>query len=335
MADFEKINFTQEEIDFAKGLSLSGIASYLGFNVIKKGHVFCLQEMDSLVIFNDLTWKRFSNKGNITGGTTIDFVMEYGNLQRNSFESEFVAALRFLLDYGSYKSFSHDEIKSINKKHSEEIKIRDSENKEMILPEKNPTGYKRAYAYLIQKRKLSANVVNYFVRNKLMYEEKEHHNIVFLGYDSERKIRFATKRGTMDINGQKYRGDVEGNDKRYGINIVNKNSDVVNVFEASIDMMSYCDLYNDLDKTNKIALSMVADLPLETFLKENPNIKNINLYLDNDEAGRKNALIIQKKYQELGYHVKDNVVPYGKDMNEYLQIYRDKNFQEIRNDIKL
>lgn len=70
---------------------------------------------------------------------------------------------------------------------------------------------------------MSQQIVDYFVRDlKILYEEKEHHNLVFLGKDKDGIVRYATKRGTADIYGKKYRGDVAGNDKNYGINIVNE-----------------------------------------------------------------------------------------------------------------
>lgn len=79
-------------------------------------------------------------------------------------------------------------------------------------------------------------------------------------------------RGVFDKNGHAFKCDVKGNDKTYGFNVANDNSDELEVFEGAIDLLSYCDIYDDYE-TNKIALGMVADAPLETFLKEHPGIK--------------------------------------------------------------
>lgn len=101
--------------------------------------------------------------------------------------------------------------------------IKPREHAEFVLPEAMLGTYRRAYAYLIKTRGLSQQIVDYFVRDlKILYEEKEHHNLVFLGKDKDGIVRYATKRGTADIYGKKYRGDVAGNDKNYGINIVNE-----------------------------------------------------------------------------------------------------------------
>ena len=321
--------FSDNEINYVKSLSLTAIASGLGYTVVKKGSLHSLKEMDSLMIYNDRTWYRWSGRGEKNGGSTIDFVIEFGNIIPDKDENIITAAVKYLLETGGYKLFSKGDIKNINYETSAINEDKINQKKEMQLPEKNPYGYKRAYGYLIKKRGLSADVINYFVRNKLLYEDAEHHNIVFCGYDKDKNIKFATKRGTCDIDGKRYRGDVAGNDKNYGVNIVNKNSDTVNVFEACIDMMSYCDLFFDTDKTNKLALSMLSDAPLETFIKENPQIKNINLWLDNDEPGREAAEKIRKKYTEKGFFVKKNIVPEGKDVNEYLQICNEKNIRDV------
>ena len=64
---------------------------------------------------------------------------------------------------------------------------------------------------------------------------------------------------------------------------------------------------------------MTADAPLETFLKENPQIGSIKFCLDNDEAGRKATEVLLKKYYELGYEVEDCPPPRThKDFNDWL-----------------
>ncbi len=60
----EKISCTDEEIAYVKNLSLSQLASSLGYTVVKTGAYYHLKEMDSLVIYNDRTWNRWSSKGN-------------------------------------------------------------------------------------------------------------------------------------------------------------------------------------------------------------------------------------------------------------------------------
>ena len=71
---------------------------------------------------------------------------------------------------------------------------------------------------------------------------------------------------------------MEGNDKNYGFNVVNVNSTELVVFEAAIDLMSYVDIFAD-HESNKLALGMLADAPLATFLREHPQISFIRFCL--------------------------------------------------------
>ena len=105
---------------------------------------------------------------------------------------------------------------------------------------------------------------------------------------------------------------------RHGFNVVNVNSTELVVFEAAIDLMSYVDIFADYE-SNKLALGMLADAPLETFLREHPQITSIRFCLDGDEPGRKAAAELMRKYYELGYEVEDCPPPAGyKDYNEWL-----------------
>ena len=110
---------------------------------------------------------------------------------------------------------------------------------------------------------------------------------MFLGRDKKGKIQYAGVHGTLELNGKKaFRGDVEGNNKSYGVNLRNDKSTKLVVLEAVIDLMSYFEIQNKMKESceeNLLALGMLADLPLETFLKENPQIKEIIFALDHDE----------------------------------------------------
>lgn len=292
--------FSDEQLEKAKKVSMIKLAENLGYTVVKKGQHYSLKEMDSIMIYDDKTWYRFSRN---YGGTQIDFLMRFANLNA-------VEAVEYLLKMDNCY---------IEEKANRQTKADNNEPKKMILPEASDN-YKRSFAYLINKRCLNSKVIQYFIDKGILYEEKEFHNIVFLGRDKEGNIKYATKHGTMDMNGKCFKGDVEGNDKRYGVNIVNKESRVLNVFEAAIDMMSFCQLKNDFGDTNKLALGMLHDKPLETFLTENPLIQEINFFLDSDEPGREAAAKYERKYTDRGYVVGNYSVREGKDVNEYLQI---------------
>lgn len=320
------VGYSVQEREEALTVSLCSIASSLGYTPVRSGGHYSLKEMDSLVIYNDRSWNRWSGKGSITGGTQIDFLMAFGGIDTPP------QAIKWLLDF---KGSPAEQTYMRNNPIEKDVSLT---HRDMVLPPKN-ANYRRLYAYLIQTRGLSSEVVSDFVHRKLIYEDAVHHNIVYCGYDPEGNIRYAGLRGTADLYGKKFKMDVPGNDKNYGVNIVNKESAELKVFESVIDCMSYIDMYHD-QTSNKLILGMVDDHPLAQFLKDYPHIRKISFCLDNDRAGQ-DAIYsgktlanggykpgLKEKYEELGYEVSVEVPPKGKDFNESLLIMKGKMKEE-------
>ena len=123
-----------------------------------------------------------------------------------------------------------------------------------------------------------------------------------------------------------------GSNKAFSFNYQNKESNVLHVFEAAIDLLSYMTLLKmeDIDYKSfnylslggaceKIAAKTEADMPiaLKAFLERNPNVQIIVFHLDNDEVGRgatqKIMMIARRNYQCF-----DNHPVIFKDVNEEL-----------------
>lgn len=322
--------YSQEERAAALTTSLTALARELGYTPTRCGSHYSLKEMDSLIIYNDASWKRWSGKGNRTGGSQIDFLLEFGNV------SSVPEAINYLL---RFQGKSPERIVA-----AESHTDRKTPTSEFVLPEKNDN-YRRLYAYLIKTRKLSPAVVNFFIHRHLIYESKEHHNLVFCGMDKKGVVRYAGMRGTSNLPGKAFKCDVPGNNKNYGVNIVNRSSSELKVFEGVIDCMSYMDMYQDFT-SNMLILGMVADNPLQQFLKDYDHILSITFCLDNDAAGRKamfgtdekdpvtgenvheDGLI--EKYEKLGYDVDHELPLQGKDFNEMLVARSEENMEPIR-----
>ena len=310
----EVLAYSKEERDAALTVSLTSLARSLGYTPIRTGTHYSLKEMDSIVIYNDSTWYRWSGKGHRNSGSQIDFLMEFGNV------CSVPEAINYLL---SFKGESIQEIQQ-----QPEPAGKENSSREMVMPPRN-RDQKRLFAYLIKTRGLSQEVVYDFVKRNLIYEDAVHHNIVYCGMDPEGTIRYAGMRGTADIYGKKFKCDVPGNNKNYGVNIVNKDNSELKVFESVIDCMSYIDIYHDTT-SNKLILGMVEDNPIEQFLRDYDHIKKITFCLDNDAAGQKaiygdeNAVSERRKqgmyrrYQERGYEVSVKIPASGKDFNEAL-----------------
>lgn len=301
--------FTEEELAMAKSVDLTAVASSLGFTVKRVGRYHTLKEMDSIRIYNRSHWFRWSRqyeKGS-NGGSQIDFLRVFCNMDVKE-------AVFWLLDFAGYIRIPEVD-KKVKLKY--QVAKKQNEMKAFVLPMPLMNN-SYLYSYLREERGLSNQVINYFVDKNLIYESRPYHNVVFKGNDKVGVTRFASMRGVFDKEGKSFKCDVTGNDKNYGFNVTNDESEELLVFEAAIDLMSYMEIFADFD-SNKLALGMLADAPLVTFLKENPQISSIRFCLDNDEPGRKAAKELCEKYYGLGYEVEDNPPPVGyKDYNEWL-----------------
>lgn len=304
--------FTAEELAIAKSVDLTAVASYLGYTVKRIGRYHTLKEMDSIRIYDRSHWFRWSrqfDKGN-NGGSQIDFLRVFAGMDVKE-------AVFWLLDFAGYRRAEAGHLEYGKQPLKHQAAIKKEERKPFILPERADSN-ESLYRYLTGERAIDRKVVDFFVGKDLIYESRNYHNIVFKGNDKDGKTRFASMRGVFDGQGKPFKCDVAGNDKRYGFNAVNDESTQLVVFEAAIDLMSYTDIFSDFT-SNKLALGMVSDAPLETFLSEHPQIVSIRFCLDGDTPGRKAAQVLMGKYSELGYQVEDAPPPAGyKDYNEWL-----------------
>ena len=149
-----------------------------------------------------------------------------------------------------------------------------------VLPIAN-RDHRRVFAYL-QKRGIAPQVIRGFIDSGLLYEDSLHHNCVFVGREVGGKAVFASKRGTYDLNGSGFKGDAVGSDKSVAFRLpCDPALDWVAVFEAPIDLMSFCTLHRAVT-SNAVALCGLYQGPLDTYLRENPHLKRIVLCLDAD-----------------------------------------------------
>ena len=303
------MRFSEEELAVAKQVDLCAVARSLGYTVKKVGKYHTLKEMDSIRIYNRTHWCRFSRRyeKGINGGSQIDFLRVFAGMDVKE-------AVFWLLDFAGYRSKYEPE--RLVRHIVTETKAEDAK-KPFVLPEYAGSN-ENLYRYLETERCIDREVIDYFVKSGLMYESRDYHNIVFIGVDKDRVPRFASMRGVFDRNGKGFKCDVAGNDKRYGFHLYCKDSDKLIVFEAAIDLMSYLTMFRS-DRASMLALGMLADEPLETFLSEHPKIRKIQFCLDNDKPGREAAHKLMEKYRNRGYQVLDKPPEEGyKDYNEWL-----------------
>lgn len=320
------MRFTAEELALAKQVDLCRVAEHLGYTVKRIGHYHTLKEMDSIRIYGRSHWCRFSrrhDKGE-NGGSQIDFLRVFAGMDVKE-------AVFWLLDFAGYRR--EEGVREIQNTIPHQKK--EEQKKPFVLPEfAGSNAY--LYRYLEHERMIARPVIDFFVGKGILYEAKNYHNIVFVGTDRDGVPKFASMRGVFDKKGKGFKCDVAGNDKRYGFHLYYGKSKKVVVFEAAIDLMSYITMFPK-DKASMVALGMLADAPLETFLAEHPEMEEIQFCLDNDEPGRKAAETLQQKYAEKGYAVNVFLPPEPyKDFNQWnVEMRKAKEQEEIRENARV
>ncbi len=181
----------------------------------------------------------------------------------------------------------------------------------------------RAMQYLYS-RGISHNVAFYFLQSGYLGETLKYHNAVFIGYDyNSNQPQYAMLRGC----GSDFKGEVYGSDKQFAFRL-STGSEVLHVFEAAIDLLSYATLLDmqgaDWKSDALLSLGGIAklkgtELPiaLSTYLQHNPQTATIILHLDNDAAGRAVSQQILQRLPD-GMTGIDRPPPAGKDVNDYL-----------------
>lgn len=193
------------------------------------------------------------------------------------------------------------------------------------LPPKGGTA-RRAYAYLLKNRLISRSVLNAFVKKKLIYEScekskdrtREYHNAVFVGYDERGVARHAHKKG-LYTQGPSFRRNVESSDPRYSFHWTGT-SERLYVFEAPIDLLSFISLHPEAWWTHSyVALCGTAEHAMLWMLEQNPQLRQVVLCLDHDEAGIESIGRMAELLRERGHSAVAVCLSRWKDWNEELK----------------
>lgn len=253
---------TQGEIDFVKSINLPDILTAMGYQLERKGNSYTMVGADSFRIGPQL-WHRFSQGSE--GGDIFNFCSIYHGWNMVQ-TANYVNGL----------------VRGNNVRQLPQNLMEKQTASKFELPPENEN-YRRMYAYLHKQRGLSYDVIDFFREQKLIYEESQYHNIVFVSFDVYGVPRHAHVRSSNTYSD--FRGDVKGNDKRYGFCLPRKNSQELVVVEGQLDVMSYYQLFPE-HQAHILALGMTSVAPLQTYLKSHKEIKRVIVGLDNDLAGK-------------------------------------------------
>ena len=295
------IPFTDEQKVLANSVNLEEFLRMRGEKLERVGREHKLIYYDSSgkhdsITLRGSTW--FDHKNQVGGGA-IKFMQEFYGM-------DFQTAVQELLGQ-TVTPLSHSPPKTIAKE----------EKKEFRLPESN-TNMHRVFAYLIKQRFISPDIISHFAKQHTLYEDKEHHNAVFVGVDENGVPRQASKRSTSTF-GNAFRITCEGSDTKYSFSHFGKSSRLY-VFEAPIDMMSFLTLYpKDWQQHSYIAMNGVYENSVLTALKNHSNLREIVLCVDNDEGGIEAVDRLRDILTENGYTDVKRLAPKFKDWNEVLK----------------
>ena len=295
------IPFTDEQKILANSVDLEEFLRMRGEKLERVGREHKLIYYDSSgrhdsITIHGSTW--FDHKNQVGGGA-IKFMQEF-------YDMDFQTAVQELLGQ-RVTPLSHSPPKAIAKE----------EKKEFRLPQANTNMY-RVYAYLIKQRFIAPDIISYFAKQHTLYEDKEHHNAVFVGVDENGVPRQASKRSTNSY-GNSFRITCQGSDTRYSFAHFGESKRLY-VFEAPIDMMSFLTLYpKDWQKHSCIAMNGVYENAVLAALKNHSNLSEVILCVDNDEGGIEAVGRLKDILSENGYTDVKRLAPKFKDWNEVLK----------------
>ena len=293
------IPYTDEQKQLANSIDLPTFLRMRGEKLVPVGREFKLIYHDESGKHDSITisGSQWYDHKNRIGGGPIKFMREHYGMN-------FQEAMQALLGHSALP-LSH-EVQPVMAK----------EKKEFRLPEANDNMH-RVYAYLIKQRLIAPEVITHFAKRKLLYEDKKHHNAVFVGVDGNGVPRQAHKRSTTTF-GNSFRQTIEGSDTKYSFAHFGK-SNMLFVFEAPIDLMSFLTLYpKDWKQYSYIAMNGVYESAALTALEEHPNLKQIVICTDNDEGGIDAAHRLWDILNGRGYDL-TIYPPNNKDWNEDLK----------------
>lgn len=315
MAKYKRI--TEEQRTTANSTDLYSFLTSRGEQLQRHGSGYKLvytengQKHDSITI-NGSQW--YDHKNQIGGGA-IKFV-------ENFYGSSYPEAVEMLLGLSSVPLPSNVmRVSNVNT----QLPVK----KEFELPKAN-SDMKRVFAYLTKTRHISGDVVSFFAHKKMIYEgldyykdkatgeQKVAHNVVFIGRDKDGNAKQANER-SIATYGKSFRMTLAGSDTNFSFSHIGTD-DMILVFEAPIDMLSFITLYpTDWQKHSYIALDGISERSLLQALSDYPHLQHVVLCTDNDEGGIDAAERIRDILWSKGYKHIGRATSQAKDWNEDLK----------------
>lgn len=294
-------------------IAIQDFAQELGYHVRRIGRFFSLEEYDSVRI--DPQKKRFWRNSHPgaggaigAGGDVIDFAVMFGNLDVHEALTYFKKRVEKSVQQGPTRK-------------KEAWKTQVIEEMELQLPQK-ADNMRRVFAYLTKIRMIDKDIVQYFVNEKMLYQDI-YGNCVFVGYNDKKIPVYGFLRGTNTE--KKYIGDCMGNDYEYGF-YLNFDAENLIIAESVIDGMSIMSLLKrqgrDFKSFDYLFLCGTCKYEaLISHLLRKPK-KTIYIAVDNDYAGHLSLQKIREAFlqKEIEVEIEERLpLKEGTDWNEAYQ----------------
>lgn len=300
-------------------IKIIDFAREIGFTVVKRGKYYSLKEHDSVMINpqKNCYWRNsVAVGGKAQGGSVIDFALNFTRMSMKEIMTEFSSRLE-TNQIGML--FPKTELVQVDRKIS---------NDNLILPQ--PAEHcKNVFAYLNKTRGIEPNIIQHFVKNKMLYMDQKH-NCVFVSRDDNGPV-FGVIRGTNTY--RRFVGDIANSDYKKGFYIHN-NSNKLFITESVIDAMSVMSILqkngNNYKNYNYLPLNGATKFDSIIYhIEREPNITEIFVGLDNDKAGHENSNqiveLIQNTFPEKAIKINQLFPQNTKDWNEELLYYEENN----------
>ncbi len=258
----EYIPFAREDVDRASQTNLEEFLRRRGETLKRSGSEWQWGEGSEKVTIRENEW---FHQYELVGGDAIAFVRRWYNLN-------FPEAVTFLLKEQNAAIPESMEKRGYRKK----------EKKPFALPPAH-SDMRRVYGYLLNRRFIERDVITFFARRKMLYEDAAYHNAVFVGYDEKGVARHVHKRSTYSDSD--FKGNVDSSLPEYSFHWLGT-SDCLYVFEAPIDLLSYLTLHPDGWQEHGYVALCCAGLQAAVYqARQNTQIRNVIVCTDYDEAG--------------------------------------------------